>query len=180
MVIPEVLLLRPRRFEDERGFFSETYQRDRFREAGIRCEFVQDNHARSAAAGTVRGLHYQVAPAAQDKLIRVVRGAIFDVVLDLRRGAPSFGRHVSAELSAGNWAQLFIPRGFAHGYCTLEPGTEVVYKVSTPYAPEHERGILWDDPALEIDWPQIADPGLLSEKDRRLPTFGEQPDLFDG
>jgi dTDP-4-dehydrorhamnose 3,5-epimerase len=177
--IPDVKVLVPARFGDARGFFSETYSRRLLREcAGIDCEFVQDNHSLSAGAGVVRGLHYQVPPMAQDKLVRVVRGAILDVAVDVRRGSPTFGRHVSVVLSAENWRQVFVPVGFAHGFVTLEPNTEVVYKVSNYYAPTHERGVRWDDPALGIEWGVSADRAVLSDKDRRYPALAEAKDLF--
>ncbi len=176
LIIREVIAIKPNRHEDERGFFSETYSRRALAEAGIEGEFVQDNHSLSVPQGTLRGLHFQVPPVAQAKLIRVVRGAIFDVAVDIRAGSPSYGRHVSCELSARDWNQLYIPSGFAHGFCTLEPNTEVIYKVSDYYAPEHDRGLLWNDPALEIDWP-VSDP-LLSEKDRRHPALHDLPEYF--
>jgi dTDP-4-dehydrorhamnose 3,5-epimerase len=177
--IPGVRVLVARRLGDARGFFAETWNRDRFHDAGIDVDWVQENHAMSAAAGTVRGFHYQLPPAAQAKLIRVVRGAALDVAVDLRRGSPTFGRHVAIELSAENFRQLLIPIGFAHGYCTLEPDTEIVYKVDHVYTPDTERGIRWDDPALGIDWPVKPEAALLSDKDRGLPTLADQPDLFE-
>jgi dTDP-4-dehydrorhamnose 3,5-epimerase len=177
--IPGVRIVVARRMGDERGFFAETWNRDRFREARIDVDWVQENHALSVSAGTVRGFHYQVAPAAQAKLIRVVRGAALDVAVDLRRGSPTFGRHVAIELSAENFRQLLIPIGFAHGYCTLEPNTEILYKVDHVYAPDAERGIRWDDPALGIDWPVRPEDAVLSEKDRGLPMLADQPDLFE-
>jgi dTDP-4-dehydrorhamnose 3,5-epimerase len=174
-----VRILVARRLRDERGFFAETWNRDRFHDVGIDMEWVQENHALSAAAGTVRGFHYQVAPAAQAKLIRVVRGAVLDVAVDLRRGSPTFGRHVAVELSAANFRQLLIPVGFAQGYCTLEPDTEIIYKVDHVYIPDAERGIRWDDPALGIDWPVKPEVAVLSEKDRGLPLLADQPDLLE-
>jgi dTDP-4-dehydrorhamnose 3,5-epimerase len=177
--IPGVRIVVARRMGDERGFFAETWNRDRFREARIDVDWVQENHALSVSAGTVRGFHYQVAPAAQAKLIRVVRGAALDVAVDLRRGSPTFGRHVAIELSAENFRQLLIPIGFAHGYCTLEPNTEILYKVDHVYTPDTERGIRWDDPALGIDWPVRPEDAVLSEKDRGLPMLADQPDLFE-
>lgn len=169
--IPDVILVKPRRLDDERGFFSEVYSRRDFAEIGLALEFVQDNHARSVARGTVRGLHFQLPPHAQDKLIRVTRGAVFDVAVDLRRSSPTFGRHVAVELSEANWSQLFVPAGFAHGYCTLTAEAEVLYKASKPYSAEHDRGLAWDDPALGIAWPVTADDAILSEKDRRHPPL---------
>jgi dTDP-4-dehydrorhamnose 3,5-epimerase len=177
--IPDVRVLVPRRFGDERGFFSETFNRRRFEEHGIRLDWVQDNHAYSQPAGTVRGLHYQLPPFAQDKLVRVTRGAVLDVAVDIRRGSPTFGRYVAVELRADAWNQVLVPRGFAHGYCTLEPDTEVIYKVTDYYAPEHERGLLWNDPELGITWPVGADQAVLSDKDLELPVLARQPDLFD-
>ncbi len=176
--IADVKIVTPRKFGDARGFFSETYNRRTFESAGLRYEFVQDNHSLSTAAGSVRGLHFQIAPFAQDKLVRVLRGRIHDVVVDLRRGSPTFGRHVAVELSAKNFRQLLVPAGFAHGFCTLEPDTEVFYKVTQFYSPLHDRGVLWNDPSLGIDWPAIADAATLSEKDRVLPRFNDLADFF--
>ena len=171
--IPDVKLITPTRFFDERGFFSETYSRKRLIEAGIDADFVQDNHSLSSARGIVRGLHFQIQPHVQAKLLRVTRGAIFDVALDIRRGSPTYGQHVSSVLSADNWAQLWIPVGFAHGFCTLEPDTEVLYKATGYYAPECSRGIRWNDPALAIAWPVSADKVMLSETDRLLPPLAD-------
>jgi dTDP-4-dehydrorhamnose 3,5-epimerase len=175
LAIPDVKLVVTDRFGDDRGFFSETYSRRAFGAAGIGDEFVQDNHSLSAPAGTVRGLHYQIEPFAQAKLVRVVRGSVLDVAVDLRRGSPTFGSHVTATLSAAGWNQLLVPVGFAHGFCTLEPGTEVVYKVSAYYSREHDRGIRWDDPALAIPWPVRPAAAVLSQKDRALPLLAELP-----
>ena len=179
--LPEVRLVLPDRFGDDRGFFSETYSRRALAAAGIADEFVQDNHSLSRGVGTVRGLHYQTAPFAQAKLIRVVRGTILDVAVDLRRGSPTFGRHIHATLSAANGSQLFVPVGFAHGFCTLEPNTEVVYKVTAYYSREHDRGIRWDDPALGIAWPVNAVSAVLSAKDMTLPRLADVPaaELFE-
>jgi dTDP-4-dehydrorhamnose 3,5-epimerase len=171
--IPDVKILTPKRFGDERGFFSETFNRDRLIQAGISLDFIQDNHSLSARVGTVRGLHFQDEPFAQDKLVRVVRGRILDVVVDIRPTSRTYGRHVSVELSASNWQQLFVPKGFAHGFCTLEPDTEVLYKVSEYYSAAHDRGIAWDDPALGIRWPVEAGSAILSDKDRHHPTLAE-------
>ena len=173
LAIPELRLIVPDRFADERGFFSETYSRRDLAEGGIEDEFVQDNHSLSAPVGTVRGLHYQLPPFAQAKLVRVTRGAVLDVAVDLRQGSPTFGRHVAATLSAANWNQLFVPAGFAHGFCTLEPDTELVYKVTAHYSREHDRGIRWDDPDLAIDWPVEPAAVVLSDKDRALPRLAE-------
>lgn len=177
--IPEVKVIKPARFGDARGFFSEVYNRDRLFKAGLEFDFVQDNHSWSAKAGTVRGLHFQSHPFAQDKLVRVIRGRILDVAVDIRRSSPTYGRHVAVELSAENWLQLLVPIGFAHGFCTLEPDTEVLYKVTGSYSAEHDRGIAWDDPDLAIDWPVQADAAILSEKDLRHPHLADLPAYFD-
>ena len=171
LAIPEVILVTPPRFGDDRGFFSETWNSSRYAEAGIARQFVQDNHSLSATPGTLRGLHCQVAPSVQGKLVRVVRGAIWDVAVDIRVGSPTYGKHVGAELSAANWAQLWIPGGFLHGFCTLSPDTEVVYKVDGPYDRAAERGVIWDDPDLAVAWPVAA--AVLSEKDKLLPRLAE-------
>lgn len=171
--IEGVLEVTPRRFGDERGFFSETYSKPAFARAGIDIDWVQDNHSRSEEAFVLRGLHFQVAPFAQDKLIRVLRGAIFDVAVDLRKGSPSLGRWTSRILSASAWNQLLVPRGFAHGFLTLEPGVEVAYKVSAPYSPEHDRSLRWNDPAIAIDWPLQGRQPILSAKDRDAPALAE-------
>ena len=176
--IPEVKLVSCPRYGDSRGFFSEVYNHRAFAEAGIDQLFVQDNHARSGAAGTLRGLHFQSPPFAQDKLVRVARGRIFDVAVDIRKGSPTFGRHVSAELSADAWNQLLVPAGFAHGYLTLEPDTEVLYKVTSYYEPAHDHGILWSDPALAIEWPTVGKPFTISDKDTRLPPLAKALGLF--
>jgi dTDP-4-dehydrorhamnose 3,5-epimerase len=176
--IPDVKLLVLRKHGDTRGFFSETYNRRDFAAIGIGLEFVQDNQALSGPAGTVRGLHYQLAPAAQSKLVRVTRGRIFDVAVDIRRGSPSFGKFASSELSAEEWNQLYVPAGFAHGYCTLTADTEVIYKVSDYYNPVHERAIRWNDPAIGIPWPVGEAAAIISDRDRRSPLLAQQPDLF--
>ena len=171
--IPAVKILAPGKHGDDRGFFSETYNKKALAAAGVRLEFVQDNHSFSAAKGTVRGLHFQTPPFAQDKLVRVARGAIFDVAVDLRRSSPTYGRHVSATLSAAAWDQILVPIGFAHGLMTLEPNTEVIYKVSDYFAPEHDHGLLWNDPALGIEWPLAEHEAILSDKDRAQPRFAD-------
>ena len=176
--IPEVKVLVPRQFKDHRGFFSEVYSRKALADAGIAAEFIQDNHSLSVEKGVLRGLHYQVPPAAQDKLVRVVRGAILDVAVDIRRSSPTFGGHVTAHISADNWRQVFVPVGFAHGFVTLEPNTEVLYKVSAPYSPAHERGIRWNDPALGIDWGVSEAQAILSGRDRQHPPLAQVNDLF--
>lgn len=168
-----VKLLKTRVFSDDRGFFSETYNRQALAALGISCDFVQDNLARSARAGTVRGLHFQIAPAAQAKLVRVTRGRIMDVFVDVRRGSPTFGQHAMQELSADTPLQLFVPAQFAHGYCTLEADTEVTYKVDRFYAPALERGFLWDDTDLAIRWPVDAATATVSPRDRALPRWSE-------
>ncbi len=178
LAIKDILMLTPSRFQDDRGFFSETYSRRALAEAGVAVEFVQDNHSLSLCAGTVRGLHFQTPPAAQAKLVRVVRGAVFDVAVDMRAGSPSYARHVGCTLSAARWNQLFIPEGFAHGFCTLEPNSEVIYKVSDYYAPAHDSGLLWNDPALGIDWPVSASSAVVSDKDRSQPRLAELPEYF--
>jgi dTDP-4-dehydrorhamnose 3,5-epimerase len=176
--ISDVKVVIPRRHGDHRGFFSEVYSRAAFAAAGIDIQFVQDNHSLSEAKGVVRALHYQLPPMAQAKLVRVVRGAILDVAVDIRRGSPTFGQHVREVLSRENWKQMFIPAGFAHGFVTLEPETEVLYKVSAPYSPESERGILWNDPQLGIEWGIDPESARLSDRDRRHPTLAESKDLF--
>jgi dTDP-4-dehydrorhamnose 3,5-epimerase len=170
LTIPDVKVIAPSRFADARGFFSETYSERVFAQAGIDQKFIQDNHSLSVIPGTVRGLHFQTPPLAQDKLVRCVRGAILDVAVDIRRGSPTYGKHVAAEISADNWHQIFVPAGFAHGFCTLVPETEVIYKVSAFYSPEHEKGIAWNDPALAIAWPAVAG-ALVSPKDAVLPLL---------
>jgi len=168
-----VLLLTPPRYLDDRGFFSETWNERRFSDAGITGPFVQDNHARSTDRGVVRGLHLQIAPSEQGKLIRVVRGAIWDVAVDIRAGSPTYGRHFGTVLSAENWQQLWIPAGLLHGYCTLEPDTEVIYKVTAPWDRQAERGVVWDDPELAVPWPVEPAQAILSDKDRALPRLSE-------
>lgn len=179
--IPEVMLVTPDKHGDGRGFFSEVHNRRTFAAAALDVEFVQDNHSLSAERGTVRGLHFQVPPHAQHKLVRVIRGSIFDVAVDLRRGSPNYGRHVATTVSAASWSQIFVPAGFAHGLMTLEPNTEILYKVTAYYAPTHDRGILWNDPALDIRWPIPARDAILSDRDRSHPTFadfGESPFVY--
>lgn len=167
--LPGLALLEPKVFRDERGFFLETYSEATFAGLGIGVRFVQDNHAYSSQQGVLRGLHFQLPPFAQAKLVWVVRGAVLDVAVDLRRDSPTYGRHYSVELSAENKLRLFLPRGFAHGYMTLAPDTEFLYKVDAPYAPKADAGILWNDPDLGIAWPG-GEP-VLSEKDTLLPRL---------
>lgn len=176
--IEGLLLVIPPRFDDSRGFFSETYNARDLAAAGITDTFVQDNFSLSARAGTIRGLHFQYPPHAQAKLIRVNRGRIFDVAVDIRRASPTFGRHVAIELSRENWAQLYIPAGFAHGFCTLEADTEVIYKTSQPYTPEAEGGILWSDPQLAVTWPVDPSTVTVSDKDAQLPSFRNRGRAF--
>lgn len=173
-----VVVIIPARFEDARGFFAETYNRSAFREIGVTNDFIQDNHSLSRDRGTVRGLHFQVSPAAQAKLVRVLRGAICDVAVDLRRSSATFGQSAAVTLSAANGHQLLVPAGFAHGFCTLEPDTEVFYKVDAPYAREHERGVRWDDPSLGIRWPVRSSEAVLIERDRILPLLADLPNYF--
>jgi dTDP-4-dehydrorhamnose 3,5-epimerase len=177
--IEGLILLEPRKHGDARGFFSETYSRRRLAEAGFDADFVQDNHSLSVEAGVVRGLHFQSPPHAQAKLVRVVRGAILDVAVDIRRGSPTWGDHAAVELSAANWRQLLVPEGFAHGFVTLEPETEVVYKVTAYYAPDHDHGLLWSDPALGIDWGIDPAAAILSDKDRAQPRLAALASPFE-
>lgn len=165
--------VRPARYSDERGFFSEVWNAARWAEQGLDLAFVQDNHSLSRGTGVLRGLHYQVPPFAQQKLVRVTRGAVFDVALDIRRSSPTFGQWVSATLSAAEWNQLLIPAGFAHGFMTLEEETEVQYKVTAPYSAPHDRAIRWNDPALAIEWPASGAELTLSPKDRAAPLLAE-------
>ncbi len=176
--IPDVKLIAPKKFGDHRGFFSEVFNQASLVAAGIDHNWVQDNHSLSVAPGVVRALHYQLPPMAQAKLVRVVKGKILDIAVDIRRSSPTFGKHVAAELSADNWLQMYVPAGFAHGFVTLEPNTEVVYKVSELYSPAHERGILWNDPALGIKWSIDPDEATLSDRDKKHPTFANAKDLF--
>lgn len=176
--LPGVLILTPRRFGDDRGFFAETWNARTFADAGIDTAFVQDNHSVSAAAGTLRGLHYQSPPHPQAKLVRCGRGRLFDVAVDFRAGSPGFGRWVGVELSAGNGRQLYIPAGFLHGFVTREDDTEVVYKCSDRYAPECDGAVAWDDPEIGIDW-GLDGPPVLSAKDREAPRLAAAPRPFD-
>jgi dTDP-4-dehydrorhamnose 3,5-epimerase len=174
LAIPDVLLITPKRHGDARGWFSETWSRPSLAKAGLDIDFVQDNQAFSARKGTLRGLHFQTAPHAQAKLVRALKGAIYDVAVDIRRGSETYGRWVAAELTAEGGEQLFIPRGFAHGYCTLTDDCELFYKVDGLYAPQAEGGLAWNDPDLAIPWPLAGDP-VLSDKDRRLPRLKDLP-----
>jgi dTDP-4-dehydrorhamnose 3,5-epimerase len=176
--IPDVKLIEPKRFADHRGFFSEIYSQKLLGGLGITQQFVQDNHSLSVEKGVLRGLHYQLPPMAQDKLVRVVHGAILDVAVDIRRGSPTFGKHVAEIISAENWRQILIPAGFAHGFVTLEPRTEVLYKVTNYYSPTHERGIRWNDPKLGIDWGVDEGAVVLSARDREHPMLTDAKELF--
>jgi dTDP-4-dehydrorhamnose 3,5-epimerase len=177
--LAEVKILLPRRISDRRGFLSEVWNARDFASAAIDAAFVQDNHIGNRLKGTLRGLHYQVPPAAQGKLIRVTRGSVVDVAVDIRRGSPTFGRFCTVVLSVDNWHQIWVPPGFAHGYCTLEDDTEVQYKVTDFYSLRHERGIAWNDPQLAIPWPVTPETATVSERDRMLPCLAAQPDLFE-
>lgn len=176
--ISEVRILEPPRFTDDRGYFCETYSDKKAASQGISCTFVQDNESLSLQAGTIRGLHFQFGEAAQSKLIRAVRGAVFDVAVDIRVGSPTYGQYVAKNLSAENGRQIFVPTGFAHGYFTLEPNTLVLYKVDRHYEPEAERGIRWDDPDLQIPWPFEGTSPILSEKDAALPNLSQLETCF--
>lgn len=175
--IEGVVLVEPDVHADARGEFFESYRRDVFAANGIGAEFIQDNHSVSKK-GVLRGLHYQIAPAAQGKLVRVTRGAAFDVVVDIRRASPTFGKCSVNELSAANRRLLYVPPGFAHGFLALEDGTEFLYKVSATHSAAHERGISWSDPALGIPWPKLGGPPVISEKDARHPALADAKDLF--
>ncbi len=177
--IPDVKIFTPVKHGDERGFFSETYRKSGLFDHGIECEFVQDNHAFSAQAGTLRGLHFQIPPFAQAKLVRVVRGAILDVAVDIRHGSPTFGKHVSKVISAAKWNQILVPVGFAHGLLTLEANTEVLYKVTSYYSHECDKGVLWNDPAIAIEWPITDKDVILSEKDKAQPRLADLPRYFE-
>ena len=176
--IPDVKEIRPVRHRDARGFFSEIFREDVLRQHGIAVPFVQENHSLSTEQGVVRGLHFQLPPMSQAKLIRVAVGSVFDVAVDLRQGSPTYRRHVALVISAAAGNQLFVPEGFAHGFCTLEPASEIVYKVNRYYSAEHDRGLSWDDPELGIAWPVAAAAALLSDKDRRQPRLADLPVAF--
>lgn len=176
--IPEVKEIRPTRHGDSRGFFAEVFRADVFERVQRGTTFVQENHSRSAARGVVRGLHFQIPPAAQAKLVRVGVGAIFDVAVDIRKGSPTYGQYVGVTLSAAEGNQLFVPSGFAHGFCTLEPETEVFYKVDSYYSSQHDRGLLWNDPNLGINWPAPSLNAVLSDKDKLHPQLATLPDYF--
>jgi dTDP-4-dehydrorhamnose 3,5-epimerase len=175
--IPDVKIVTPRRFRDERGFFSEVFSARAFAAISQR-PFVQDNHSCSAQPFTIRGLHFQTAPYAQDKLVRVARGRVLDVAVDIRRSSPTFGKHIAVELSEANWRQLWVPAGFAHGFCSLEQDTEVHYKVTAYYSAEHDFGLAFDDPELGIAWPVEPSAAILYEKDRKNPRLVALTRLF--
>lgn len=178
LAILGVLLIIPKKLGDNRGYFSETYRRDIFGNSVGNYEFVQDNQSLSADAGTIRGLHYQLQPRAQGKLVRCIAGAILDVAVDIRKGSLTYGQHVKAELTADNGHQLWVPPGFAHGFCTLEPNSIISYKVTDYYSPEHDRGLLWNDPELRIAWPVDADAAILSAKDKIQPRLADLGTTF--
>jgi dTDP-4-dehydrorhamnose 3,5-epimerase len=176
--IPDVKLVRPSLFRDGRGVFCEIYNRQALSLSGISVDFIQDNCSVSQSAGTIRGLHFQAPPMAQAKLVMVLKGRVRDVVVDCRKGSPTFGRHVAVDLDSENWQQLMVPEGFAHGFCTLTPDTTVLYKVSAPYAPKLDGGILWNDPDLGIDWPVEAGNAVVSDKDKQLPRLRDLASPF--
>lgn len=180
--IPDVLVLTPRRFGDDRGWFSEVWNRETLRKAGIDVDFVQDNHSLSRPVGTVRGLHYQAPPHAQDKLVRCGAGRVLDVAVDVRKGSPSYGKWVAVELSAENGKQLFIPKGFLHGFATLEPNSELLYKCSDVYAPECDGSVRFDDPDIGIDWGVDLSQAILSDKDHKAQSFADfnSPFTYEG
>lgn len=178
LAIADVKLITPKKFGDHRGFFAETYNRKLLAEQGVDVEFVQDNHSLSATPGTVRALHYQLPPFAQDKLVRVLKGSILDVAVDIRKGSPTFGKFVTATLTAENFQMLFVPIGFAHGFVTLEPNTEVAYKVTNYYAPTHERGIRWNDPTIGVPWGVSESDATLSGKDKIAPLLADVIELL--
>jgi dTDP-4-dehydrorhamnose 3,5-epimerase len=176
--IEDILVIMPMKRIDHRGFFSETYRNEALRSQGVTADFVQENHVYSAERGVLRGLHFQIPPRAQGKLVRCIRGTILDIAVDIRKESPTYGRHVALELSAANWKQLWVPPGFAHGYITLEPDCEVIYKVTDYWAPDCERGIAWDDPGLGIDW-RCAPAGIITaDKDRGNPRLADVDPVF--
>ena len=177
--IAGVFLVRAKRHEDERGFFSEVYNQQALEAVGLTDVYVQDNHSLSRDQGTVRGLHFQIEPHPIAKLIRVTRGAIVDVVVDIRRGSPTYGQHVARELTATSGDQLYVPIGCAHGFCTTMPDTEVIYKVTDYWSSEVDRGIAWNDPDLSIEWPVAEEEAILSAKDRAQPLLRETPGYFE-
>jgi dTDP-4-dehydrorhamnose 3,5-epimerase len=180
--IPGVIQVTPRRFSDSRGHFCETYNEKAFRDAGITAQFIQDNQSYSAKRGTIRGLHFQLPPDAQAKLVRVLHGSVYDVAVDVRAGSPTYGRWVGATLTAERGEQLFVPRGFAHAFCTLEPDTVVAYKVDGFYAPASDSGLIWNDPTIAVVWPIAPQDVVLSDKDQKLGRFADfvSPFSYEG
>lgn len=174
--LEDVIIIEPAVFGDHRGYFMESYNKNVFSEQGIEYDFVQDNQSLSVETGVIRGLHYQLAPKAQTKLVRALTGAIYDVAVDIRKGSPTYGQWVGAILSEDNKRHLLVPKGFAHGFCTLVPNTIVAYKVDEYYSPEHDRGILWNDPAIGVDWPTSK--AVLSEKDQKHPLLKDAENNF--
>lgn len=176
--IKDVVIIQPKKFGDSRGYFMETFRQSLFAEQVEPVEFVQDNQSLSADVGTVRGLHFQLDPKVQGKLVRCIAGALLDVAVDIRKGSPTYGKHVAVELTAENGRQLWVPAGFAHGFCTLLPNTEISYKVTNYYSAEHDRGLKWDDPALGINWPVEAEKAKLSDKDLKQPLLVDLAESF--
>jgi dTDP-4-dehydrorhamnose 3,5-epimerase len=170
--------IRPRKIADERGYFSEIFRLNAFRDRAGNAEFVQDNQSLSVRAGTIRGLHFQTRPMAQGKLVRCLAGRIWDVAVDLRTGSPTYGQSISLELTPEENNQLWVPVGFGHGFCTLEPSSIISYRVTTYYSPENDKGLAWDDPEIAVDWPPVADPDTLSVKDRQQPRLADLPAYF--
>jgi dTDP-4-dehydrorhamnose 3,5-epimerase len=172
------LEIRPRKIADERGYFSEIFRHKPFSERAGDVEFVQDNQSLSIRTGTIRGLHFQTRPAAQGKLVRCLAGRLFDVAVDLRRNSSTYGKWISVELSPEENNQLWVPVGFAHGFCTLEPNSVISYRVTDYYSPDNDKGVAWDDPAIAVEWPAVADPDTLSAKDQQQPKLADLPAYF--
>ena len=177
--LADVIEIQPVRHGDDRGWFSELYRRDVLEAAGLDIDFVQDNESFSATPGTLRGIHYQLDPFVQVKLVRVIRGSVVDVAVDLRRSSPTFGEHAMVTLTAEAGNQVLVPAGFGHGFCTLEPNTQVGYKVTAQYSPESERSVRWDDPTIAVHWALDGEGPTLSDRDAAAPLLADQPDLFD-
>jgi dTDP-4-dehydrorhamnose 3,5-epimerase len=177
--IPGLLIVTPKKFGDQRGFFSETFRASAFVPYGVTHTWAQDNHSMSGKRGVVRGLHFQAPPRAQAKLLRVVHGSILDVAVDIRKGSPTYGKHVAVELSADNWKQLYVPTGMAHGFCTLTDKAEVLYKTSDEYAPETEGGLMWNDPTLGIAWPVVAAEATVNARDSAWPSLSALQSPFE-
>ncbi|AFX99212.1 dTDP-4-dehydrorhamnose 3,5-epimerase [Candidatus Endolissoclinum faulkneri L2] len=176
--LTEIKIITPKQFRDSRGHLSETYNKLTLANNGINLDFVQDNHSSSKQTGVLRGLHFQIPPFAQDKLVRVIKGKIFDVAVDIRQCSPTYGRWVGVEISAIAQNQILVPIGFAHGFITMEPETEVIYKVTSSYSPEHEKGIAWNDPAIGIKWPLNGLKLIMSDKDTKHPLLADLPSYF--